>query len=183
MDTNLYRKMFVTRSEVFSWFNQARAAGNRGDLDLPRLNRALGILLSANRREHLESYSTTTTRCGCPDRSKHPKVACKHMLAVWVIKRILETRTAAGVVDLVVALSTRHQWRSGETVWLGESVFVKNFGEVVYLCVAPFEHSNVPVAFLDFADDAVCWTPAHDLAAHVAELVELSELFEEVANA
>lgn len=162
MNPESYRHMYVSRSEVFAWYNRAKVAGRREALSLPRLNRALGILLATNRQDRLTSYSTTTLRCGCPDRSKNPHTACKHMLALWVIKRIVDSRTAANLANLVLDLSHRRQWYAGETVWLNDDLWLHNYGDIIYLCR---RDAQVPIILLSVSpiDDRIAWMPYTDI--------------------
>lgn len=80
--------MNLTRSQLFSTYNRARAAARQGKLDLKRANKALSILQSKNGAARLQKYHTTTRSCGCPDRAyRHGLVACGHMIAVMIARR------------------------------------------------------------------------------------------------
>jgi hypothetical protein len=80
----------LTRSQIFSQYNKARAAARKGKLDEARTNRALGILLS--KPENVHQYVTTCGSCNCPDRINHPKVACKHMISKMISVRASQNR-------------------------------------------------------------------------------------------
>jgi len=74
----------MTKSEIFSMYNKARAAAKKGKLDAGRVNRALGVLQSKQSR----GYQTTIKSCNCEDHKRHPQVACKHMVAKMIETRI-----------------------------------------------------------------------------------------------
>lgn len=90
-----------TKSEIFTAYNKARALARRaGDTKkIERLNKALGILLSADyyTGEKAE-YQSTYFSCGCKDwqyrhaarRAYHGP--CKHMLAAALLLDILARR-------------------------------------------------------------------------------------------
>lgn len=65
------------RSTLFTNFNAARSMARRGDLDMGRLNKALGLAQSKEERP----YHATAHGCQCKDRA-YRGVICKHMLAV-----------------------------------------------------------------------------------------------------
>lgn len=84
-----------TRSELMSWYNRARSAARRGKLDIERVNRALGWL--EKKEPHI--YETTTKSCSCPDHKNKPAIACKHMIGIMILSRIVEKREPAKVSD------------------------------------------------------------------------------------
>jgi hypothetical protein len=73
----------MTKSELFTQYNRARAAARKGLLDPKRVNKALGLAQSKTARPYL----TTTKSCSCPDRYYHPDKPCYHM-----IEKMLEYR-------------------------------------------------------------------------------------------
>lgn len=78
----------MTRSEIFSVYNKARAAARKGigGLDEKRVNRAFGYLLSGEFRP----YNTTIKKCDCPDAIRNPGIVCKHRAELMIITRIVE---------------------------------------------------------------------------------------------
>ena len=78
----------LTKSEIFTWYNQARVSG----LDIPRTNRALGYLLDGNWKRQTKYYKTTITSCNCPD-AKHRAIVCKHRIVAMIVNKIMGTRT------------------------------------------------------------------------------------------
>lgn len=74
-----------TRSEIFTVYNFARHAARLGKLDQGRVNRALGLVLSGERRPYL----TSVAGCTCPDSRNH---VCKHRIAKMIEYRIQEAR-------------------------------------------------------------------------------------------
>ncbi len=79
----------MTKSEIFTQYNKARAAARRGKLDAKRVNRALGVAQSKTPRP----YITTARTCNCPDHIKNPAIACKHMIAKMIEVRASQSRT------------------------------------------------------------------------------------------
>lgn len=75
-----------TKSELFSWYNRARAAARQGKIEAKRVNRALGYLQSGQAQTKWAEYHTTTTFCGCPDHARGH--TCKHQIALMIVKRI-----------------------------------------------------------------------------------------------
>lgn len=93
--------MIITKSELFTAYNKARAAARRdGDTKrIQRLNKALGILQSkAYYTDDKAAYIPTLTACGCKDwQYRHAKNRaytgpCKHMLAEALQAEALEAR-------------------------------------------------------------------------------------------
>lgn len=80
----------MTKSEIFSQYNKARAAAKNGKLDPNRTNRALGVLMSKSTRP----YTTTTKSCNCPDRVRNTTTACKHMIAKMIEVRVAQAHTS-----------------------------------------------------------------------------------------
>lgn len=74
----------MTKSEIFSMYNKARAAARKGKLEAGRVNRALGILQTQN---YVNKYNTTIHSCNCEDHKRH-QVPCKHMVALMIKVRI-----------------------------------------------------------------------------------------------
>ncbi len=70
----------MTKSEIFSMYNKARAAARKGKLEAKRVNRALGILQT---KQHDQKYNTTINSCNCEDHKRHA-VPCKHMVAKMI---------------------------------------------------------------------------------------------------
>lgn len=77
----------ITKSQIFSVYNKARAAARAGKLDAQRVNRALGYLLSGNAVEKWEEYQTTIKTCNCPDFVYRHKT-CKHQISLMIYRRI-----------------------------------------------------------------------------------------------
>jgi len=73
----------MTKSELFTQYNRARAAARKGLLDPKKVNKALGLAQSQTKRPYL----TTTKSCSCEDRYYHPDKPCYHM-----IEKMLEYR-------------------------------------------------------------------------------------------
>ena len=69
-----------SKSTIFARYNLARNLVRAGQLDAPRLNKALGIA----QRKSCPDYVTTTDRCSCPDAAYRPWLICKHRLAVFL---------------------------------------------------------------------------------------------------
>lgn len=94
---NIYQTIAVkepNRSEIFSAYNRVRAIGRRGRLDLNRINRALGLLISQSitgKRPEEEDFRTTKRFCSCPDR-RFRKTVCKHMIALYMLEKIEKAR-------------------------------------------------------------------------------------------
>jgi len=96
----------ISKSELFSAYNKARAAARRaGDTKrIERLNKALGILQSKNyyTGERI-AYTPTTHSCGCKDwqfrfaKKRAYTGECKHMLAEQLVTYILEVREAYAI--------------------------------------------------------------------------------------
>ncbi len=84
-----------TRSELMSWYNRARSAARRGKLDIERVNRAFGWL--EKKAPHI--YETTIKSCSCPDHHNKPAIACKHMIGIMILSRIVEKREADKVKE------------------------------------------------------------------------------------
>ncbi|MBI5955148.1 MAG: hypothetical protein HY865_26120 [Chloroflexi bacterium] len=93
----------LTKSEIFTVYNQMRAAARRegNTKQIERLNKALGILLSKEyyAGERL-AYIPTKDSCGCKDwefrfSSKRAYTGgCKHMLAEVMMQSALALRAA-----------------------------------------------------------------------------------------
>ncbi len=75
-------------SEIFRWFNKAMAAARKDKLNEQRVKNSLGWLQRKERNE----YETTLQNCTCPDHAKHAEFACKHMVALMILVRIIEER-------------------------------------------------------------------------------------------
>lgn len=86
-----------TRSEIFSVYNLARTAARRGRqpsglvLEVRRVNRALGLLLSGRERP----YATTAQSCNCPDAQRGN--VCKHRVAAMMAVRIRQRRQIGAI--------------------------------------------------------------------------------------
>lgn len=76
----------MTKSELFSMYNKARAAAKHGKLEAGRVNRALGILQT---KDYISKYHTTIKSCDCEDHKRH-QVPCKHMVALMIERRIAQ---------------------------------------------------------------------------------------------
>lgn len=83
----------LSKSQLFHWFNRARAAG--AGLDRTRVNRALSLIQSGKIRLLSDgsaaggsgdtSYMVNATGCSCPDaRFRGNGKNCKHWIA-WAI--------------------------------------------------------------------------------------------------
>jgi hypothetical protein len=70
----------MTKSELFTQYNRARAAARKGLLDPKRVNKALGLAQSKTVRPYL----TTTRSCSCPDAARHLGQPCKHRIAAMI---------------------------------------------------------------------------------------------------
>ena len=77
----------MNRSSLFAAYNRARHAAKEGAIDPRRLNRALGLAL---RKEPASGYHTTLRSCDCRDAEIHPRVICKHRLALMLKRRAEE---------------------------------------------------------------------------------------------
>lgn len=92
-----------TRSEIFTAYNIARAAARKAGNTkrIERLNKALGILLSADYYTGEKAdYQPTYYSCGCKDwqyrhaRRRDYHGACKHMEAAGLFLDIVARRVA-----------------------------------------------------------------------------------------
>jgi hypothetical protein len=77
----------MTKSEIFTQYNKARSAARQGKLDPKRVDRALGVV----QRKAQSEYITTTRGCSCEDHSRHPGIACKHMIAKMIEIKVAHT--------------------------------------------------------------------------------------------
>jgi hypothetical protein len=77
----------MTKSEIFTQYNKARSAAKAGKLDAKRVDRALGVAQLKVQPEYL----TTTKSCSCEDHSRHPAIACKHMIAKMIEVKVART--------------------------------------------------------------------------------------------
>lgn len=102
--------MIITRSELFTAYNLARAAARRaGNLkEIERLNKALGILQSkAYYQGERVEYAPTHYTCGCKDWQYHRAARrqytgpCKHMHAEALIDRALLAREGRNVTGWI----------------------------------------------------------------------------------
>ena len=69
------------KSQLFTEYNKAKAAGRREGSDIKRLNRGLGVAQKSQPRP----YVTTAHSCTCPDHF-YRGVVCKHMIALRLQK-------------------------------------------------------------------------------------------------
>jgi len=69
----------MTKSQLFTQYNHARAAARAGKLDPARVNRALGLVQAKEARP----YNVTLHTCNCMDFQLHGK-PCKHLIAFWM---------------------------------------------------------------------------------------------------
>ena len=116
--------MIISKSELFSAYNHARAAARRAGNDpkeIERLNRALGILQSkayyqAERAEYMPSPHT----CGCRDWEFHRAARrqytgpCKHMIAEALQVNALQAREIRNVtrwIETPVHAERLSQWQ------------------------------------------------------------------------
>jgi len=77
----------MTKSEIFTQYNKARSTGVLNGLEPKRVNRALGILQSADGGElKFEKYHTTVKSCGCIDSQRNH--TCKHRIARMIAYKI-----------------------------------------------------------------------------------------------
>ena len=82
----------MTKSQIFSQFNKARSTGVLNGLEPKRVNRALGILQSADGGEgKLSDYQTTVKSCGCMDSQMGN--TCKHRIALMIAYKIKTQET------------------------------------------------------------------------------------------
>lgn len=86
----------MTKSEIFTQYNKARAAARQGKLDPKRVNRALGI---AQTKAPEQKYVTTIKTCNCIDHQQHPSVACKHMIARMIEVKVERTHNSTTKAD------------------------------------------------------------------------------------
>ena len=104
--------MIITRSELFTAYNLARAAARRAGnnpRELERINRALGILQSKAyyQGERME-YAPTHYTCACKDWQYHRAARrqytgpCKHMWAETLTDRALLARAGRNVTGWIV---------------------------------------------------------------------------------
>lgn len=76
--------MPLTRAAIFHAYNLARhAARSNKRIEMKRLNRALGLLLSGKWEEKVQEYHTEPGKCYCMD-SYREGVWCKHRLALML---------------------------------------------------------------------------------------------------
>ena len=74
---------------VFVYYNKAKGAGKRGQLDKGRVNRALRLIQEEKLHEKVAQYRTTITSCNCPD-SIHRGGICYHRIAMMIMKRVYD---------------------------------------------------------------------------------------------
>jgi hypothetical protein len=74
----------MTKSEIFTQYNKARAAAHQGKLDPKRVNRALGI---AQTKATEQKYITSIKSCTCEDHKRN-STPCKHMIAKMIEVKI-----------------------------------------------------------------------------------------------
>lgn len=84
----------LSKSEMFTVYNLARAAARKGALDEARVNRALGYLQSGEAQQAWEKYQTTTKTCQCPDHI-YRQQTCKHIISLMIAIVIERRRQAA----------------------------------------------------------------------------------------
>lgn len=114
----MYRGANMTKSELFTQYNKARAAAKHGKLDVARVNRALGIAQSKNREN---KYQTTIKSCTCKDHELHPAVACKHMVAKMIEVKVermhaVEQPKVEPVEDEPKVIYAEYEW-DGADPW------------------------------------------------------------------
>lgn len=68
----------LDRSALFTAYNALRALAVQNELDMGRVNRALGVA----QRKASGKYETTADTCTCPDATYRPWKVCKHRLAI-----------------------------------------------------------------------------------------------------
>lgn len=96
---------------IFRAYNYARKVANSSNkIEIGRLNRALGLVLSGRIFARAKLYGTTTKQCHCRDRQpgryQETGRLCKHMLALMIVTRMREYMEADGL--------------SREAAWWGE---------------------------------------------------------------
>lgn len=88
----------MNRSDLFKWYNKARAAARQGRLDPDRVNTALGALQSGRADAHWRKYGTTVSECNCPD-SFYRGTVCYGRVALMIVTRNKQTRDSAPVLQ------------------------------------------------------------------------------------
>lgn len=76
--------MTTTRSQLFTAYNQTKAAARQAGQDTRRVDRALGL---AERKDGSRPYTTSEYACTCPDfvyRGARAGQPCKHMTALKI---------------------------------------------------------------------------------------------------
>lgn len=77
------------KSLVFTYYNKAKGAGKRGQLEEKRVNRALRLIQEGKLDEKCKQYGTTVNSCNCPD-SVHRGEICYHRIAAMIMQRVYE---------------------------------------------------------------------------------------------
>ena len=68
-----------------------RLRSTRPGLDIARMSKA--VVLAANHCQDIKPlYAATAETCRCPDFQRRGAKACKHMLAVWLMKQVCGLR-------------------------------------------------------------------------------------------
>lgn len=138
----------MTKSEIFTQYNKARAAAKQGKLEIGRVNRALGI---AQSKSHEQKYQTTIKACTCKDHELHPEVACKHMVAKMIEVKIERTHAAE---QPTVAAEPKVIY--AELEWDGVDVWnVKNEPERAEACKMSIGKGLVSVSAESLAESLV----------------------------
>lgn len=90
-------------SLVFVYYNKAKGAGKRGQLEQGRVNRALRLIQEGNLQEKIKQYGTTITSCNCPD-SVHRGGVCYHRIAMMIMKRVYDDVQKVWLDELICEL-------------------------------------------------------------------------------
>jgi hypothetical protein len=88
----------MTKSEIFTQYNKARAAARQGKLDPKRVNRALGI---AQTKATEQKYITSIKSCTCEDHKRN-STPCKHMIARMIEVKVERTHVQPTVEPKVI---------------------------------------------------------------------------------
>lgn len=107
----------ITKSEIFTQYNKARSAARLGKLDPKRVDRALGVAQLKVQPEYL----TTTKSCSCEDHSRHPSIACKHMIAKMIEVKVARTheqpKADPKVIYIELEYATISPWNIVSDYW------------------------------------------------------------------
>lgn len=134
----------LTRSEIFTQYNKARAAAKHGKLNAQRVNKALSVLQSKAQSQ----YHTTTNSCDCKARVYNPRVVCGHMIAKMVEYR------AAGAKPV----QPEPQPIEDERIMAPGVIYENHAGNIIVAELLPLHHYQTHYFFT--TDEAQAWIDA-----------------------